>query len=104
MSRHIPNFDKYLHMVLLAVVAGMLAIGLPASAFAAEVHSGDTVLVPAGETINDDVYAFGNNVIIQGTVNGDVIAAGSTVTINGHVTGNVMAAGNTVTVSAPVDG
>lgn len=104
MSRHFLKVEKCVLVVLLAVVTATLAIGLPASAFAAEVRSGDTVLVPAGETITDDVYVFGTNIIIQGTVNGDVIAAGSTITINGHVTGDIMAAGNTVTVRGPVDG
>jgi cytoskeletal protein CcmA (bactofilin family) len=104
MSRQFVKFCKCVRLILLAIVTGTLAIFAPASAFAAEVRSGDTVLVPAGETISDDVYAFGNNVIIQGTVRGDVIAAASTVTIDGHVGGNVMAAGNTVMVNAPVDG
>jgi cytoskeletal protein CcmA (bactofilin family) len=93
---------RHLRIVLGVVVA--LTMGTPAAALAAEVRSGDTVAVGAAETINDDVYAFGNNIVIDGTVNGDVIGAGSTVTINGHVTGDVMVAGNTLTITAPVDG
>jgi cytoskeletal protein CcmA (bactofilin family) len=81
-----------------------LVLGLPATALAAEVRSGDTVVVPASETIADDVYAFGNNVTIDGTINGDVIAAGSTVTINGRVAGDVIFAGSTLTLNAPVGG
>jgi len=93
-----------MNVARVAMVAGALALGLPTTALAAEVRSGDTAVVAAGETVNDDVYAFGNNVVIDGTVNGDVIAAGSTITINGRVTGDVMAAGNTVTIAAPVTG
>jgi cytoskeletal protein CcmA (bactofilin family) len=95
---------RHLRIVLGVVIAATLAMGAPAAALAAEIRSGDTVAVGAAETINDDVYAFGNNIVIDGTVNGDVIAAGSTVTINGHVTGDVMMAGNTLIVNAPVDG
>jgi cytoskeletal protein CcmA (bactofilin family) len=95
---------RHLRIVLGVVIAATLAMGAPAAALAAEIRSGDTVAVGAAETINDDVYAFGNNIVIDGTVNGDVIAAGSTVTINGHVTGDVMMAGNTLIINAPVDG
>jgi cytoskeletal protein CcmA (bactofilin family) len=103
MSRHSMKLQS-LRILVLAMVTATLALGLPMTAFAADVRSGNTVVVPAGQTVNDDVYAFGTNVIIEGTVNGDVIAAGSTVTINGHVTGDVIAAGNTITVAAPVGG
>lgn len=89
---------------LVASVAAAVAIGLPSTALAAEVRTGDTIVIPAGETIRDDVYAFGSSVTINGAVDGAVIAAGTTVTINGHVTGDVMAAGTTVTVAGPVDG
>jgi cytoskeletal protein CcmA (bactofilin family) len=90
--------------LLSASVAGVLVCGLPAAVSAAELRTGDTVVVSAPEVVHDDVYAFGNNVTIQGTVDGDLIAAGNSVTVTGHVTGDVMAAGNTVIVSGPVDG
>ncbi len=98
------RFSERLRGGLVAIVAAAAAVGLPSSALAADVRTGDTILVPAGETIADDVYAFGSNVTIQGTVNGDVIAAGSNVIVAGHVTGDVMVAGSTVVISGPVDG
>ena len=70
-----------------------IALIVPATALAAEVRSGDTVTVGPDQIIDDDLYVFGNNVLVQGSVHGDVIAAGSSVTIAGHVTGSVMAAG-----------
>jgi hypothetical protein len=81
--------------------AGPAALGLvlPVSAFAAEVRSGGTVTVGPDEVVNDDLYAFGTNVLVQGIVGGDVIAAGATVSVTGRVTGSVMAAGNSVTVN-----
>jgi hypothetical protein len=59
------------------------------------------VTVGPDQVITDDLYVFGNNVLVQDTVHGDVIAAGSIVTIAGRVTGGVMAAGNTLVVSDP---
>ena len=81
-----------------------IALIVPPTALAAEVRSGDTITVGPDQIIDDDLYVFGNNVLVQGSVHGDVIAAGSSVTIAGHVTGSVMAAGSTLVVSGPVDG
>ena len=91
-----------LRWVLAAIVLAVLLA--PATALAADVRAADTVAVPAGQTINDDVYAFGQTVDIQGTVNGDVIAAAQTTTISGTVNGNVIAAGNNVNITGPVHG
>ena len=85
----------------LFVTAILLALATPAAA--ADIRSGD-VTIAQSETINDDLYVFGNNINILGTVRGDVIAAGSIVTIAGMVTGNVNAAGNAITVSGHVVG
>jgi cytoskeletal protein CcmA (bactofilin family) len=94
----------WLRIIMSATVAGTVALIVPLTALAAEVRSGDTVTIGPDEVITDDVYVFGNNLVIQGTVNGDVIAAGSSVTVAGHVTGSVAAAGSTLTISGPVDG
>jgi hypothetical protein len=86
------------------VLAGIL-IGLaPASTHAAEVRSADAVVVGADETIEDDLYAFGRFVVVQGRVNGDVIAFGETISVTGTVTGDVIAAGRTVGLGGQVDG
>jgi len=91
-------------MVIVALVVGTLWALVPATAYGAEIRQGDAVVVPPGETIDDDLYAFGQTVTIQGTINGDLIAAGQAVTVAGAVTGDVMAAGSNVIVSGPVGG
>ena len=85
----------------LAAVALVLAVS---TATAAEYLSGDTVRVHAGETIEGDLYAAGQSVIINGTVRGDVVAAAASVVINGDVRGSVNAAGASVTVDGSVRG
>jgi len=105
MSKHRSSRRPYgVTFILRAAFASAIALIVPATALAAEVRSGPTVTIGPNETVADDLYVFGNNVVVQGTVNGDVIAAGSSVTIAGHVTGSVMAAGSTLVVSGPVDG
>ena len=96
MSKHRNTRRTYwVAFILRAAFTSAIALIVPATALAAEVRSGDTVTIGPNETVTDDLYVFGNNVVVQGTVNGDVIAAGSSVTIAGHVTGSVMAAGST---------
>ncbi len=60
------------------------------------------VIVPAGQVINRDYFAFGEIVEISGTVNGDVYAAGAHVVVDGTVNGDLLAAGGTVTISGTV--
>lgn len=83
-------------LVLLATFGGTAA--------AADLRQGSTVTIGPGETIEDDLYAFGGSVTIQGTVKGDVVASGGNVTIDGTVTGSVMVAGGTISVGGRIAG
>ncbi len=77
---------------------------LPNEATAAAFRHAKTFVLPAAETVHDDLYAAGTVVDIQGTVDGDLVVAGQTVTIGGVVTGDVIAAGRDVTISGSVGG
>lgn len=90
--------------VVAAVVVALFLVLLPSVAYAAEPRSGDSVVVGPDEVIDDDLYAFGSLVDIQGTVRGDVIAFARSVNVGGTVTGDLIAAGATVSVSGRVDG
>ena len=63
---------------------------------AAEVRSGEAVVIKADETIADDLYVFGRQITIDGTIEGDLIAFGEKITINGTVKGDIAAAGQAV--------
>src|SRR5258707_5050876 len=82
---------RRIHLLLLGLL--VLAL-LPAEAQAAEPRQGDTVVVGPDETINDDLYAVGGTITIQGIVNGDVVAAGGTITISGVMNGDVAVGGD----------
>ena len=81
-----------------------LVLGAVGTVSAAEFPKGETI--PAGETIDDDVFISGENVVIDGTVNGMLFATGAKVTLNGTVVGDVLLMGETVIVSetAVIDG
>lgn len=91
-------------LLIASLLAWVLLVHSSAQADAAELRQGDTIVVGPGETIDDDLYAFGQTITIQGTVNGDIVAAGQTVTIAGPVHGDLMAAGTSVMVAGPIGG
>jgi cytoskeletal protein CcmA (bactofilin family) len=88
---------------LVALVALLLAL-TPAPAAAADIRQGQDITIGTTETIDDDLYAFGTNIAINGTIHGDLIAAGSNVTVDGNVTGDVFAAGNIIAIRGQVGG
>lgn len=90
--------------MFLALAALLIILGQPTAALAAEFRGDNDITIGSNETIDDDLYAFGQNVAILGTVTGSVIAGGNTVTVGGDVGGDLMAAGSTVLVNGPVHG
>jgi len=88
---------------LLALVALILAL-TPSPAAAADIRQGQDITIGATETIEDDLYAFGTNISINGTIHGDLIAVGSNISVDGTVTGDVIAAGNSIQIRGQVGG
>src|SRR5436309_1364201 len=88
---------------LVALVALILAL-TPSPAAAADIRQGQDITIGTTETIDDDLYAFGTNIAINGTIHGDLIAAGSNITVDGNVTGDVVAAGNIIAIRGQVGG
>lgn len=71
-------------------------------ALAFEGRGGDTVVIGAGEVIEDDLYVGANTFTLDGTIKGDLIVFGSTIEINGTVEGDLIAAGQAVVVRGTV--
>ena len=88
---------------LLALVALVLAL-TPTPAAAADIRSGQDITIGTTETIEDDLYAFGTNIAINGTIHGDLIAGGNNISVDGNVTGDVIAGGNSVAIRGQVGG
>lgn len=84
------------------VVCLGIFLALPAAAVV--LRSGDNLVIPAGETIDDDLVISGGNVRVLGTVNGDLVAAGGNVFVEGRVRNNLIVAGGTVDITGPVGG
>jgi cytoskeletal protein CcmA (bactofilin family) len=87
------GFISLICLVLFALVPAALAF---------EGRGGDTVVIGAGEVIEDDLYVGAGTFTLDGTVQGDLIVFGSTIEINGTVEGDLIAAGQTVVVRGTV--
>jgi hypothetical protein len=95
----------------LAVPAAMLLLAIAATLTLAEtqilngkLRAGDVITVPAGETVNGDIYLAGGNITIDGNVDGDVVAVGGQVNVNGTVDGDVLVGAGTTNVAGNVTG
>jgi len=92
-------------MLFVFALTLVLAVTVTPPAHAGEFIEGkpDAVL-EEGETVEDDLFIGGNNVLVAGTVEGDLFAAGNDVVISGDVYGNVFTAGQSITISGTIDG
>ena len=96
-------FRKSLIRILVsAVVLTVLIFSIATPALAFDGRSGETVTIPAGEVVNDDLYIAAQTVVVDGTIKGDLIVFAQTITINGAVEGDLMAAGQAVIINGAI--
>lgn len=84
------------------LTAFAVALVLPVLAIASEIGRGPSYNLPAGQTVQGNLYAGGATVTVLGTVSKDVMVAGGTVVLNGASNANVMVAGGNINVSGNV--
>ncbi len=87
-----------------ALLVVLLSLTAATPAYAFDGRGGDTVIIPSGDTINDDLYVGANQFVLDGTVNGDTVAFGQIVTVNGTINGDLITAAQTVVVNGTVTG
>ncbi|MFZ1041549.1 MAG: hypothetical protein WCA79_13645 [Anaerolineales bacterium] len=92
------------HRVISVLILLALLILTATPAYAFDGRSGDKVVIPAGNVVNDDLYIGANEFVLDGTVNGDVVVGGKMITINGTINGNLIAAGQTIVINGTVTG
>ncbi|HEX3429180.1 MAG TPA: hypothetical protein VHS36_10255 [Candidatus Limnocylindrales bacterium] len=88
-------------LLALLTIGGALAQG---PQLGGKLLTGSQITIPAGTTVDHDIYVFGGTLISNGTINGDIVAAAGTTKVNGPVHGDVLAAGGTITIDGPVTG
>lgn len=87
-----------------AILLFTLFVVPAAFVFAVTARQGDSVILAAGETINDSVFVTGKNVTLSSNVTGDVFVFGQNVNINGNVDGDIIGAAQFLTISGDVGG
>lgn len=97
------RMSRRLAVVTLVCATVVVASTALSVAWAAKLSSSEkNVVIGPGQTINDDLYASGNRVSIEGTVSGDLIVAANTVSIDGTVAGDVFVLAREVEVRGRV--
>ncbi len=82
--------------ILIMMISLLVLFSLSSTGFALDARTGDTILIPSHEVIEEDLYIAGDTAIIEGVVNGDIWAACRDITISGDVMGSVNSvSGNT---------
>lgn len=99
MNRRVWGIVQALLAMVMLVVGLFFGVG---GARAVEIVEGGTI--PAGQTIEDDVFIGADNVLVEGDVTGDLFAVGGNIRINGTVGGSLFAAGQTISVNGEVQG
>lgn len=88
--------------ILSAIGVILLAVAVLSAPVYALVKADDTIIVKVGEVIDDDLYAAGSEVIIEGTVNGDVYVGANRLVVRGTVNGDVIAGANTIEITGVI--
>ena len=102
-----PTKRLFVLALCLAGLLALLTMGIvlaQGGQLAGKLLTGSDVTIPAGETVDHNIYIFGGTLTSNGTINGDLVAAGGTVNVNGPVNGDVLVAGGNVNVNGPVNG
>jgi hypothetical protein len=96
-------YKKILNTLPLLLLFFTISLILPSRSEAAEFYFKSYTL-SQDETLNEDLYVVGEEVIIDGVVDGDVIAFGDTIQINGTITGDIYLMASKVDVNANIYG
>jgi cytoskeletal protein CcmA (bactofilin family) len=89
---------------ILLLLSLLLIITFPPLSYAASFRSNnDRITINAGETINEDLYIAGGEVIINGTINGDLFVTGGTVSLNGTVADDVFVLSGRLSINGTIN-
>ncbi len=83
-------------IILFMVICTLLMFAVATPLYAFTTKSGESVNLTADES--DDMFVFGQNVLVSSKITGDLIAAGGKLDLKGEVTQDLMAAGGFLTI------
>ncbi len=86
-------------MKKLLFLISLSAVLVPTLSFAAYFKAGNVLSVNPSETIRDNVYVAGGNVVVSNTIDGDLFVVGSMLFVSAKVDQDITLAGGTIIVS-----
>ena len=89
---------------LLSLAVPLLAAAVLARPAAAEVRTGEAVVVAEDEVIDENLTIAAANVSVHGHVTGDLVVTGGTIVVDGTIDGDVLAFGGQVTITGETGG
>jgi hypothetical protein len=96
---NIKQPQRQLRRILYFLIAlAIAAIGAP------EFQTGEQITVGAQEVIQDNFYAAGDRISLDGAIQGNVFAGGEAVTLTGTVNQDVYLAGEIITIEGTIKG
>jgi hypothetical protein len=96
-------YKKILNTLPILLLLFTISLLLPSRLEAAQFHFTSYTLA-SDETVNEDLYVIGEEVIIDGIVDGDVIAFGDVIRVNGTISGDTYLMGSKVDIHANIYG
>ena len=90
-------FTPWGRIALVILLTGVLVFGGTSAVHAAEMETDG--IIPAGETIDDDVFLAADTIRVDGTVNGILLATGGSITVNGTINGDAFLFGENITLN-----
>ena len=69
-----------------------------------EFRTGESVTIPEETVVEGNLFASGNDIVVNGDVTGDLVCAGKNVTVTGSVEGDILCVAQAITVSGDVGG
>jgi hypothetical protein len=78
------------------------SLSSPAIVNAADIRTGENVIVSGNETNVRDLYLFGSDIQVNAPVTNDVVAAGGTINLSSPISNSVMLGGGTITLHGKV--
>ncbi len=97
----ISLMQRIIFFLLLITLSLFIYSSSPSSASAATLRSGERVVLPATEHL-ENVYSFGQNIITNALITGDLVTAGGNLALHGAATGSIMGAGGDVVIDSKV--
>ena len=83
-------------------LVGLAVVLLFGTALTADFQTQELYRLPAGETVEGDLYVWAQQVVIDGTVNGDLVAAAGYIEINGDIAEDLLAAAAGIVLNGTV--